>query len=155
MSTTKTKSEAEKYLEENEFEINEFGAYLYVSQNGKSSVNLEIALTTFNTEQTVKIKDLKNEIFSLTKDICDLEDDIQKKDNQIYSLENDMEDIYEKTKDLSPNSLIDEKRIEIIKRLYKHLTLDELEAIEAPFKEKVGLHRHKLLNLKDAPNKAR
>jgi hypothetical protein len=38
----------------------------------------------------------------------------------------------------NPSSVLDEKKLEILHRFYKFLSLEELEAMEAPLKDRVG-----------------
>lgn len=139
MSEVKNKVSPDKYLVANEYEANEHGAFIYTSASGNHKVEMSAVLEDYHYESS---KDNMEEIDELTKEVAHLKVDIIDLKLEISDLEEDTDnaqiEVEKGTKGFTATTLIDEKRLEILRRMYKHLSLDELQAVEAPFKLRAG-----------------
>lgn len=139
MSEIKKQTQAEKYLIAHEYEANEHGAFIYTSTSGNHKVEMEAVLEDYHYESS---KDSVETIDYLEKEVAHLKIDIIDLKQEVSDLEDDNDsmqvEVEKGIEGFTPETLIDEKKLEILKRLYKHLSLDELEDVEAPFKDRTG-----------------
>lgn len=142
MSEIKKQTQAEKYLIAHEYEANEHGAFIYTSTSGNHKVEMEAVLEDYHHESSKDnmeaIEELEEDVSKLSVKVADL---IKKKYNlqeKVETLQYENDELSTRTEGFTHETLIDEKKLEILKRLYKHLSLDELEDVEAPFKDRTG-----------------
>lgn len=128
MSEVKKQSQSDKYLVAHEYEPNEHGAFIYTSTSGNHKVEMSAALEDYHYESS---KDNVEEV-----DTCN--DRNSALGDEKDSLEQELEELSSRLEGFTATNLLDEKRLEILRRMYKHLSLDDLEAVEAPFKLRTG-----------------
>jgi vacuolar-type H+-ATPase subunit I/STV1 len=135
MSKTIKRSPAEEYLIEHEYQRNEHGVFIYISVNGHHSINMEDVLTDFHHEKGIELLD---NIKDLESQIHDLEDKAENLQEELDDEKTSVTELEEFFGEEGDRLLLDENKLEILKRMYKHCSLDDLEAIEAPLKQRVG-----------------
>lgn len=138
----KQQTTADKYLIQHEYEPNEYGVFIYASTSGNHKVDISSVLEDFHYEQSKHsleaIEDLQREVDVLQGRNTDLKNKNEMLNEENVRLQTESDDFQPIFWDLHPKTLLDTKKQEILQRLYKFTSLEELEAVEAPFKESVG-----------------
>jgi hypothetical protein len=144
MSTDKKElTQAEQYLSRG-FEVNEHGVYIYTSTNGNHHINLADILEDYHHEQKSDqsdiIREMDSEIQELKGEKEELERDLKEANEQVSEMEDEAREAERSSIEEDPEkqTLFGEKKLEILRRMYKFLTLEELEVMEAPVKDRVG-----------------
>lgn len=138
----KQQTTADKYLIQHEYEPNEYGVFIYASTSGNHKADISSVLEDFHYEQSKHsleaIEDLQREVDMLQGQNRRLENKNKRLNEENERIQEELDDLRCITDRLIPKTMLDTKKQEILQRLYKFISLEELEAIEAPFKERVG-----------------
>lgn len=122
--------ESEKYCVTSKFVSNEHNTFVYQSHDGVHKIDLPSILEEFHEQQSEEALGLINDLEAKVSELEDQLDEKDRLDEEMGSLQQEVNDYSKIAEGLIPETLIDQQKLEVLRRLYKNCDLDVLEQIE-------------------------